>query len=285
MVSTGLKWAVRVAALSLGVLSLGGAGCAGPQGAAGGGCRYDSWQGQCALTSVRTARIVERFPRSYVVMEALYEPKAKDGEFAPPPFRKETIAPAEYELDLADHIRKYPLVHCVVQDPVGDPCAPTMAAAVPAFEAPSTPEVAHMPVGCNKIEHAELSAPLATPVELPGPFQFEENSAAAGPVVNAVADDVAKALRDNPRIECVAIKGESAPGEAFSLANDRAQEVRRLLEARGIDHSRVTVFEATAPTYTATPDAAPALPERRRVHLSVVVYAPDQPAVAGGKQP
>ena len=43
-------------------------------------------------------------------------------------------------------------------------------------------------------------------------------------------------------------------------------------EARGIDKTRVIVFEATAPTYTASPDDQPVLSEHRRVHLAVVVY-------------
>jgi hypothetical protein len=87
-----------------------------------------------------------------------------------------------------------------------------------------------------------------------------------------MADEASRAILQNPRIECVAIRGMSAPGEPFSLANDRAQAVRHLLETRGVEHGRVTVFEATAPSYTAAPEDQPVLSEHRRVHLSVVVY-------------
>jgi len=255
-------------------LAVGGwlAGCGGPSASSASGCRFDAWEGQCDLKDVRTVRVVERFPKSYVIVEALYEPKARPEEFAPPPFRKQLMTPAEYEQDLMAHVRAYPSVHCVVQGPIGDPCAPTMEAAVPEF-VPKTGLATTVAEGCAKIERSGGSATLpASPVQLPGPFQFGEGSASETPDIQALADDAARAISKDPRIECVAIRGMSAPGEPFSLANDRAQAVRRLLEARGIPHTRVTVFEGTAPTYTASPDDQPVLSEHRRVHLSVVVY-------------
>ncbi len=252
-----------------------GAGCGGPS--VGEGCRYQSWQGKCRLDSVRTARVVERFPQSYVVVEALYEPQNVGGQFSPPPFRKETIAPAEQEIDLTNHIHDYPVVDCAVANPIGDPCAPKMAVTIPDFvpnAAATNPQVA---TGCAKIEHQDVSTSAVASVPLPGPFQFDENSVAESPVVLSLADDAANAIRNNPRIECVAIKGQSAPGEPFSLANDRAQAVRKLLESRGIDRSRLIIFEATAPTYTGSPDEQPPAADARRVHLSVVVYTPETP--------
>src|SRR5450755_1482094 len=99
----------RLAALCFSSIGVVGLGCGGP-GGSGGGCHYETWQGQCTLTSVRTARTVERFPKSYVVIEALYEPKSKEGEFSPPPFRKEILAPAENEFDVTEHLHQYPLV-------------------------------------------------------------------------------------------------------------------------------------------------------------------------------
>src|SRR5689334_22163051 len=102
------------------------AGCGGPSASAS-GCHYETWQGRCQLQGVRTSRVVERFPKSYVVVEATYEPMSTPGTFSPPPFRKETLAPAESEMDLTNHLKQYADVACAVQNPIGDPCAPKMA--------------------------------------------------------------------------------------------------------------------------------------------------------------
>jgi outer membrane protein OmpA-like peptidoglycan-associated protein len=245
--------------------------CGGP-GSGGGGCHYGEWQGKCALTNVHTARRIERFPTSFVVLEATYEPQSREGVFSPPPFRREITVPAQQEGDLTNHLRTNAVIDCAVQMPMGDACAPTMIASIPPFV--PVGGVATGPVGCAKIEQSG-NAPVPSNLTMPGPFQFEENDATASPDADKLADAVAAYMKNNPHIECVAIKGKSAPGEQFTLANERAQLVRRLVEARGIDHTRVTVFEATAPTYTASPtDDAPVLPEHRRVYLSVVVYTP-----------
>jgi outer membrane protein OmpA-like peptidoglycan-associated protein len=260
----------RGAALSVLAMALGGASCGGS--AASGGCHYESWQGRCKLQGVRTSRIVERFPKSYVVIESTYEPASSSGVFSPPPFRKETLAPAEFEFELTNHLKQFAEVDCAVDNPVGDPCAPKMHTAIPEF-VPGAAAAATGPVGCAKIEHSGGTAPVPSTATLPGPFQFGDGTAEATPEVRTMADEAARAILQNARIECVAIRGQSAPGEPFSLANDRAQAVRRLLESRGVDHSKVTIFEATAPTHTASPDDQPVLAEYRRVHLSVVVYA------------
>jgi outer membrane protein OmpA-like peptidoglycan-associated protein len=244
----------------------------GCRSASGGGCHYDSWRGTCALRGVRTAKLVERFPQSYVVVEATYEPVSKGGEFSPPPFRKEVLAPAEFEADLTEHLKKQDNVQCAVDNPVGDPCAPKMVASIQQYIPPSRPAAPTGPVGCAKIERSN-GVEVPPSVTLPGPFQFDANSSVETDAMRQLADDAARKIQQDPRIECVAIKGQSAPGESFTLANDRAQTVKKLLEAKGIDKTRVTVFEATAPTYTASPDDQPAPPEKqRRVHLAVVVY-------------
>ncbi len=225
---------------------------------------------------MKTVRVVERFPKSYVLVEALYQPESKGGEFSPPPFRKEVMASAEFEQDLSDHLRKFPSVECSVDNPVGDPCAPKMVAAVPEFVEPSAPSAAAGPVGCEKIERSGGTNDVPSSVTLPGPFQFDEGSAAETSAIRRLADEASQKIQRDPKIECVAIKGKSAPGEPFTLANERAQLVKRLLESRGIARSRVTVFEAVAPAHTASPDDQPVLSEHRRVHLSVVVYGDGQ---------
>ena len=239
----------------------------------GGGCHYESWKGTCALRGVRTERIIERFPQSFVVVEATYEPVSVGGEFTPPPFNRRVLAPAFDEGDVTAFLRNQSQVACSVANPVGDPCAPKMEAAVAEYHPPSTPVAPTGPVGCAKIERSSEAMSTPAPVKLPGPFQFDADSAQETDAIRQLAEQAARAIKQDPKIECVAIKGQSAPGEPFTLANERSQAVRRLLEARGIDKTRVTVFEATAPTYTASPDDQPVLAEHRRVHLSVVVYA------------
>lgn len=244
--------------------------CNGP--GSGGGCHYESWRGTCALRGVQTEKIVERFPQSFVVVAATYEPVGQSGEFSPPPFTKRVMAPAEDEVDLQEFLRKQTSVPCSVANPVGDPCAPTMEAQIAQYVPPQTPVAAGGPQGCAKIERPGDASSTPAPVKLPGPFQFEASSSLVSEDAKKVADAAAQEILRDPKIECVAIKGQSAPGEPFALANERAQAVRHLLEARGIDHNRVIVFEATAPTYTGSPDEQLNIAEHRRVHLSVVVY-------------
>jgi outer membrane protein OmpA-like peptidoglycan-associated protein len=247
-----------------------GAACSGSKSSEGAGCHYETWHGQCALQGVHTIRTIERFPTSYVVIETMFEPRQVEGAFSPPPFRKQDLISAEYEVAFTEHVKQSPVVDCSVGTPVGDPCAPTMVANAPEFLPPNAGPAG--PVGCAKIEQSS-GATVPPSVKLPGPFQFEQGSSVETPEVVQLVAEAARQMKQDPRIECVAIKGMSAPGEPFTLANERAQAVRKLLEARGIDHARVTVFEAVAPAYTASPDDQPVLSEHRRVHLSVVVYS------------
>src|SRR5262252_776696 len=106
---------------------------------AGGGCHYETWRGTCALRGVRTSKVIERFPQSFVLVEATYEPVSQGNEFAPPPFRKEVLAPAQFEADLTAHLRKQETINCAVDNPVGDPCAPKMMASIQEYVPPSTP--------------------------------------------------------------------------------------------------------------------------------------------------
>lgn len=237
----------------------------------GSGCHYDAWRGTCALRGVRTEKIIERFPQSFVIVEATYEPVSQMGEFSPPPFNKRLMAPAEDEADLTAFLQKQKSVQCSVDNPVGDPCAPKMAAAVAEYVPPVVPVTPQGPVGCAKIEHAGDAPTVPSSVKLPGPFQFDADSSGENDAIKQLADQAAQLIVQTPAIECVAIRGMSAPGEPFTLANERAQTVRHLLEMRGIERTRVIVFEPTAPSYTASPDDQPVLPEHRRVYLSVVV--------------
>ncbi|MBM4362038.1 MAG: hypothetical protein FJ104_05115 [Deltaproteobacteria bacterium] len=251
--------------------SLTAVSCGGPS--ASGGCHYENWQGQCQLVAVRTARIVDRFPRSYAVLEATYEPVSRAGVFAPPPFRHELHVLAEQAAAAEGTLRSAPLVDCTVASPVGDPCAPRMSAAIPAFTPASVAPAATGPVGCQKIEQGGARAPVPAGLVFPGPVQFEPDSAALGADAERLVAEVAATLARDPKIECLALRARTAPGEAFVLANDRSQAVRRALTARGVDAARVTVFEATAPAHAVGPAAEQVDPtEQRRVHFTVVVY-------------
>ena len=112
-----------------------------------------------------------------------------------------------------------------------------------------------------------------SPVALPGPFQFDPGTAEISAESRQFAAQAAAMIQADSKIECVAIKGKTAPGEDFALANERSQAVKRLLQGSGIDHNRLTVFEASAPTYTAAPTSdQPVASEQRRVFLTVVIY-------------
>ena len=111
------------------------------------------------------------------------------------------------------------------------------------------------------------------PYTLPGPFQFETGSADLSPEARQIAAQASQRILADPRIECVAIKGKTAPGEDFALANERSQAIKRILMSGGIDRTRLTVFEATAPTFSAAPTEEHPVPnEQRRVHLTIVIY-------------
>jgi hypothetical protein len=265
------RWHSLVGPASFAALISASTACNGP--GSGGSCRYESWRGTCALRGVQTEKIVERFPQSYVIVAATYEPVSEGGQFSPPPFNKRVMAPAEDEVDLQEFLKKQTSVPCAVANPIGDPCAPTMNLQVAEYVPPQTPVTSGGPVGCAKIERPGDTASTPAPVKLPGPFQFAESSSVPTEDVKKLADAAAQQILRDPKIECVAIKGQSAPGEPFTVANERAQTIRHLLEERGIDSTRVIVFEATAPTYTGSSDEQLNIAEHRRVHLSVVVYA------------
>jgi hypothetical protein len=246
--------------------------CSGAQHGAGHGCNYGAWQGKCSLTALRAARTIERFPTSFIVLEATYEPQMTEGALSPPGFKREFTAAAGSEVDLENHLKANALVDCQIQPPATDSCEPPMVANIPTFLPSAASAGPTGPVGCAKIERSG-NAPIPSTAVLPGPFQFEQMGAAPTPEVEQMADEAARKILADPKIECVAVKGKNAPGEPFMLANDRAQLVKRLLEQRGIDKTRVTVFEATAPAYTANPNEdQPVAVEQRRVYLSVVVY-------------
>lgn len=216
--------------------------------------------------------MIERPPQSFIVVQATYEPRGNPGEFVPPPFRKESFAAAAYERQLTEHLATYRTVQCSVLEPGSDPCAPKMTANVPDF-LPPVAEAASGPQGCAKIEHTDSASLASAPITLPGPFQFEAGTAEISSDARQIADQAAAKILADPRIECVAIKGKTAAGEDFALANERSQAVKRLLESHGIGHARLTVFEATAPTYTAAPaEDQPVASEQRRVWLTVVLY-------------
>jgi hypothetical protein len=248
------------------------ASCSGAQTANGHGCNYGAWQGKCRLSTLRTARTVERFPTSFVVLEATYEPQMTEGVLSPPGFTREFTTTLGNETELENHLKANELVDCQIQPPATDSCAPPMVGNVPPYVPKTAATGPTGPVGCAKIERSG-NAPIPPTAVLPGPFQFQDQASTSNSEVEKVADEAARKILADPKIECVAVKGKNAPGELFTLANERAQLVKRLLEQRGVDRTRVTVFEATAPAYTANPnDEQPAAVEQRRVYLSVVVY-------------
>src|SRR5262249_29172826 len=140
--------------------------CSGAQHGAGQGCNYGAWQGQCRLVSVRTARTIERFPRSFVVLEASYEPIMTEGVLSPPGFKREFTAAAGTEGELENHLKQNGVVQCQIQPPASDSCAPTMLASIPTFIPNGVAGGPTGPVGCAKIERSG-NAPIPPNAVLP----------------------------------------------------------------------------------------------------------------------
>lgn len=271
----------RLHLLRLGAILALGAACAagcGARGRSADDCRPQSWEGQCRLDVARKVRTLERFPRSFVVYEAIYYPVESPGAqgFTPPGVRKEVVAPALHEGELQAHLNRHSIVACRTEAaPPGSCEAPPLELALPDFQ-PSDTAHAETPRarGCALLDSGE--APQGPPpgaVSFPEQILFPERSAAPTEAAADHADAIARALQGDPRIECVAVTGQTAPGEPSELAAERARAVVELLATRGVDRSRLVVFGGARPVYAgAGPAERTAQPEQRRAKLSVVLY-------------
>lgn len=232
-------------------------------------CQQEAWAGRCVLKGVSTVRTIERFPVAYVVVESWYEPAPQSAPGAPAALRKEFTAEASQESDLKDYLNKFQNVDCHAEAPRGAPCDKmAIDLAIPPFQASAKADN-EAPQGCAQIEKGGGTG-AAKPIA--DEFRFEENAVAASPDVQAMADKIARTIKSDPKIECVALSGQISFGEDLSLADQRARLVKDLLIQRGVDAGHLIIFNTTVPIYA---DIAPqdrfSNPEHRHVRLTIVL--------------
>ncbi len=257
-------------ALALGLLGA----CGGPSEVH---CAAESaWSGTCTLKSLTKLREVE-FPVPHAVYEALYEPQQNPSSpgFTPPAVRQELKVMSSQELELQAYLDKNKTVECHMQAPPPGACQPgPVQLALPAFE-PTGATPASQVKGCAQIESQATQDRVAqlsqntTPI--PEVFSFDESSAELGPASQQSAAAVAARLGQSPGIECVAIVGQISPGEAPALANDRARAVKKILEAAGVDPSRLMTITVTQQVYGTGTAGPVADPTKRRATLKVIL--------------
>jgi outer membrane protein OmpA-like peptidoglycan-associated protein len=238
-------------------------------------CRADAWQGQCVLRTLTTVRTVERFPRSYVVVEGLYEPAPGSAPGAPVEIRKEFTAEALQEADLKSYLQQNANAPCSVQLPRGAACEQAVRdfAVAPYQGAPTT--LAQTSVeGCALIEKTGLAPNAAAGQSIPDDFPFDEGTAAPSSAAQQAVDRLAHQMQSDPRIQCVALSGQNSFGEDFALSDQRARAIQKLLLQRGIEPHRVTVFAAVLPTYAGTSaQERQVVAKDRNVRATIVIYA------------
>jgi hypothetical protein len=261
-------WRSAFVALSL-VVSTQGLSCA-----RGGACEWESWRGQCKLDSVKRIRSVERFPRSFVVVEALYAPEDASSRGAPAVIRQEHTIDARHEYDLIKHLRSYASVPCAVHVRDEGVCGTSeMVVAVPGFRPQETVKQSG-PSGCALLDHPVPGSTRAAEA-LDEPLRFDEGSATPTSEIVASVSRIAARLSSDSSIECVAVGGQNAYGEDFRLADQRARAIHQMLLDRGVASDRLRVFPAVVPTYAGTSAMERVSdPEHRRVHLTIVARTP-----------
>lgn len=245
-------------------------------------CVPQHWEGMCKLGSVRTVRITEAFPQSYVTIQAVYEPQpnASSPALTPPEVRQKFRIPAEEEDQLRDHLDKNSLLRCSETDRSDETCTPgKVQIAIPAF-VPQKTQVAQStgPKNCQLLDTAGASvdkplAPGQLPgVQLPKDLLFATGSAAVDSAVQVTLSQLAQTLQAHPELECVALTGHVAAGEPSLLAAQRARAVRNALLKLGVDGTRLVSFGGAVPLYGEQAKERQADPRDQNVAISVLLY-------------
>lgn len=276
-----LRWAIAIT--GLGLLAAGG-GCGG---AAAPECHYEPWRGTCQLAGVRRIQLVEAFPRSYSVLEAVYDARVP-GTNLVPRFRQEFRTPALHEAQLIQHIQANASVACEGQEARGSCSKPGSGqVALPMFTPGDTDAtVASLgPVGCEKLDRVLVNNPAAAQgaalnaeggAVMQERFEFDAGSDGTNARHAELARAVAQLLQTNPKIECVAIVGQISRDEPIPLAENRARAVRQLITGHGIDPRRFVTHGATVPMSGGQGQAvgAPVDPKLRSVRMTVLLASP-----------
>ena len=181
---------------------------------------------------------------------------------------------ANQEIAARAHLEGHSPAQCRMQPPPPDTCVPgKLALNIPPFQAVGGDTV-QGPTGCAQIENQgtqdHVQGDLGASETLPEFVVFSEGSAKiednASPLVQALAGKLASASD----VECVAVVGQIAVGEAHALAQQRAQAVKEALVATGIDASRLMTIAVTQNVFgTGTERIVD--PNARKVSLRIVL--------------
>lgn len=239
----------------------------------------------CKLGAVRTVRITEAFPRSYVTIQVAYEPQpnASTPSLTPAEVRRQFRIPADQEDAFRDHLDKYPLLRCSETDRSDESCTPgPVQLAIPPFvptqTQTQTATQSSGPKNCQLLDKQGVSnsKPLAPSqlkgIHLPTQLLFATNSSAIDAAVQPTLSQIASTLAAHPELQCVAITGHVAAGESSLLAAQRARSVRDALLKLGVDGTRLVAFGGAVPLYGEQQTQRQADPRDQNVKLSVILY-------------
>jgi len=239
----------------------------------------------CKLHSL--TKVEDRdLPIPYVVYEAVYTPQISPQfpNYTPAEVRQRFGTPAQNEFALQDHLNAQQTVSC--ESPVAQGnCIPEgMTVNVTPFD-PEHAAKAEAPhaKGCAAIEAASeqdrVNRSRESKVVIPERINFDADSSSLAPEATTIASAVSKRLQADPTLECVAVVGQSAPGESPSLAEARAHAVKELLISLGVDRSRLLTIALTSSVYGAGAKPQEADPNQnpRRVSLSVLLKTEPAP--------
>jgi len=243
-------------------------------------CAPEQWQGSCQLTAVTKVQEKE-FPVPHVVLEAVYTPQKNPQypSFTPPETREYFKVLSNQEPAVRDHVQRHGVVQCHLKPPPPGECMPgTVALAMPAFDAmadTSQTDTTPKPSGCAQIESQatqdQMSKLGSATTQIPEEIQFERGSAEAPSNASELANQLAQRIRSNPKLECLAVVGQVAPGESPGLADQRARLIKNLLLENGVDPARLVIITATVPVFGSGSGPPPDDPEKRRVRLRVLL--------------
>ncbi len=246
----------------------------------------EHWEGECQLTSITKVEDRE-FPIPHVVLEAIYrpQPNARSPNLTPPELAERTLVKSHLELALYDYLEAHPRVPCSVQAPTGGACTPAQVklALAPFDPAAAESTAAAPPVtGCAQIEATGSQDTVretqgVTPLVVTQRVAFAASSAELPPDADALTAEVAALLRANPTIECLGVVGQIASGESPALAEKRANVVKDLLAAHGVDASRLLTIGATAKVFGEGSRPAEPDPADRRVSFTVLLQRSASP--------
>jgi hypothetical protein len=259
------------------MVGVGFAACGGPPKTE---CGAKAWAGRCKLDRVVTVREVA-LPIPHVVLEAWYTPEANPDTpyLTPPAIMVEFATRSRFEANLREHLDKFPTVSCSVAAPPPGECTQGESKVdVPPFEPPkeSYGFEEKSSAGCAQIEDATARDQLPEIGRDSGSvfqdyFYFEPGSSELSTEALTLAGQDAEGLKQDATLECVAVVGQVAPGEAPTLAGERARAVEQALVDQGVDRKRLMAITATVSVYGDDTEKQLEARKLRRVMLRTIL--------------